>query len=93
MQKRGQVAVEFLTTYGWAIMIIVIVVAVLAGIGVFNQQSVKPTCTASYPINCVDVKVDKVGAVELTFSANDVESAELKTITLTSTLKIGRAHV
>jgi hypothetical protein len=88
MQKRGQVAVEFLTTYGWAIMIIVIVVAVLAGIGVFNQQSVKPTCTASYPINCVDVKVDKVGAVELTFSANDVESAELKTITLTSTLSV-----
>jgi len=89
MQKRGQTAVEFLTTYGWAIMIIVIVVAVLAGIGVFNQQNIKQSCIASYPINCVDVYVDKKGTVELTFSANDVESATLERVTLTSTVGVG----
>ena len=34
--KKGQAAMEYLMTYGWAILIIVVVVAVLYAMGVFK---------------------------------------------------------
>ena len=34
--KRGQAALEFLMTYGWAILIVVVVVAALFAMNVFN---------------------------------------------------------
>lgn len=34
--KRGQAALEFLMTYGWVILIVVIVLGVLAAFGVFD---------------------------------------------------------
>jgi hypothetical protein len=36
--NKGQAAMEFLMTYGWAILIVVIAVAALAAFGVFNPQ-------------------------------------------------------
>ena len=36
--RKGQAAMEFLMTYGWAILIVVIAVAALAAFGVFNPQ-------------------------------------------------------
>jgi len=37
MSRKGQSAIEYLTTYGWALLAIVIVGAVLSQMGVFNQ--------------------------------------------------------
>lgn len=37
--KRGQAAVEFLMTYGWAILAAVIAIGVLAYFGVFSPKS------------------------------------------------------
>ena len=39
MNKRGQAAMEFLMTYGWAILAAVIAIGVLAYFGVFNPGS------------------------------------------------------
>ena len=36
--KKGQVAIEFLMTYGWAILVAIIAIAVLAYYGVFNAS-------------------------------------------------------
>ena len=36
--RKGQAAMEFLMTYGWAILIVVIAVAALAAFGVFSPQ-------------------------------------------------------
>jgi hypothetical protein len=36
MNKRGQAAVEFLMTYGWAILVAIIAIGVLAYFGVFS---------------------------------------------------------
>jgi hypothetical protein len=36
--KRGQSALEYLVTYGWAILVIVIIAALLAYFGVFNPS-------------------------------------------------------
>ena len=43
--KKGQAATEFLMTYGWAILAIVIVAAVLWNMGIF-----KSSCTATAPV-------------------------------------------
>lgn len=46
--KKGQTAMEYLMTYGWAILIILIVGAVLAYYGVFNLGALTPKggCTS-----------------------------------------------
>ncbi len=42
MKKKAQAAMEYLMTYGWAILIIVVVIAALYAMGVFKQKSTVP---------------------------------------------------
>lgn len=44
MEKRAQSALEYLMTYGWALVVIVIVIAALFAFGIFNPPSAG-TCT------------------------------------------------
>jgi len=59
VSRKAQAAVEFLTTYGWAVLIIVVVLIALGWLGVFNvQQHVPDQCR--FPIgtvSCIDAKV------------------------------------
>ena len=58
MQKRGmrgQAATEFLMTYGWTVLIIMIVVALLFALGVFDIKTPN-TCYTPEPYRCLDVK-------------------------------------
>lgn len=49
--QRGQSAMEYLMTYGWAILVIVLVLAVLFYLGVFTPPT--PTiCSAPAPFHC-----------------------------------------
>jgi hypothetical protein len=51
--KRSQAAMEFLMTYGWAILAAVIVIAVLAYFGVFSPSTYVPnSCTLAAPFGC-----------------------------------------
>jgi uncharacterized protein (UPF0333 family) len=53
MARRGQAAMEFLMTYGWAILAAVIVIGVLASFGVFSPSRYVPTsCALSAPFGC-----------------------------------------
>lgn len=55
MQKKGQAAMEFLMTYGWAILAAVIAIGVLAYFGVFSpQRYVSELCILSAPFGCDD---------------------------------------
>ncbi len=57
--KKGQAAMEFLMTYGWAILAAVIVIGVLASFGVFSSKNVIPTtCTINAPFGCDKNQVD-----------------------------------
>ncbi|MCL5680348.1 MAG: hypothetical protein M1465_03355 [Candidatus Marsarchaeota archaeon] len=52
--KKAQSAMEYLMTYGWAILIIAIVLAALYSLGVFNPQFFAPkassgACSVSRP--------------------------------------------
>jgi len=51
--NRGQAAMEFLMTYGWAILAAVIVIGVLASFGVFSPSTYVPNrCVLSAPFGC-----------------------------------------
>ncbi|MCD4666841.1 hypothetical protein K8R47_03460 [archaeon] len=56
MLKRGQTAMEYLMTYGWAILIVLIALVALFYLGVFNP-STPNICTVGAPLNCNDVKL------------------------------------
>ncbi len=44
MKRKGQGALEYLMTYGWALLIVVVVGAALFAMGVFSPQT-RETCT------------------------------------------------
>lgn len=53
--KRGQAALEFLSTYGWAIMVVLLAIAALTYFGVFNFESFIPDqCLLSDGFECND---------------------------------------
>ncbi len=50
--RKGQAAMEFLMTYGWAILIAIIAIAALIAFGVFNPP-VQEVCTGSGGLGAV----------------------------------------
>jgi hypothetical protein len=60
--KRAQAAMEFLMTYGWAILVVLIVVGALAYFGVLNPQNLIPEkCVFPTMLTCTDYQVASVG--------------------------------
>ena len=58
MKKRGQAALEFLTTYGWAFLVILVMIAALAYFGVLSPQNIVPdSCQLTTGFDCVDFQV------------------------------------
>ncbi|MGC8851253.1 MAG: hypothetical protein ACP5O3_03450 [Candidatus Micrarchaeia archaeon] len=54
--RKGQSALEYLVTYGWAILVIVIIAAVLWYFGVFNPNkwTVDKQCGGFSGLQCID---------------------------------------
>jgi len=68
MQKRGQAAMEFLMTYGWAILAAVIAIGVLAYFGVFSPgKYVSGTSVVNPPfyVNAYNIKASSGVTLEL----------------------------
>ena len=76
--KRSQAAMEFLMTYGWAILVVLIVIGALAYFGILDPQSLLPErCTFQTGFNC----------------RNHIASASSDNITLEILNGIGRTIV
>ncbi|MBU4284228.1 MAG: hypothetical protein KKA61_02770 [Nanoarchaeota archaeon] len=57
--KKAQAAMEFLMTYGWAILVVLLAIAALAYFGVLNPGKYLPSsCTLGTGLSCTDFKVD-----------------------------------
>lgn len=57
--QKGQAAMEFLMTYGWAILVVLIAIGALAYFGVLNPGRYLPrTCTLMPGLDCAEFKVD-----------------------------------
>ena len=53
MFRKGQAALEFLMTYGWAILAAIVVIGVLAYFGVFSPSTYVPNqCVLAAPLGC-----------------------------------------
>lgn len=62
MFKKSQAAMEFLMTYGWAILVVLVAIGALAYFGVLSPDQFLPAkCTLPAGIACTDFKV-AVGA-------------------------------
>ncbi len=96
-ESRAQSAIEFLMTYGWAIVILLAVVVILFYLGVFNPKTVSPrVCVLPSGFACQDYKIegsDSVrGALTLvlvqnmghTISIDEIACSENDTPTYTS---------
>lgn len=58
LTKKGQAAMEFLMTYGWAILVVLVAIGALAYFGVLNPGRFLPSsCTIAPGISCDDFKV------------------------------------
>jgi len=60
MKKRSQAAMEFLMTYGWAILVVLVAIGALAYMGVTKTGRFLPEkCLIEPGIACTDFKVDE----------------------------------
>ncbi|MCX6748543.1 MAG: hypothetical protein NT076_02975 [Candidatus Pacearchaeota archaeon] len=83
MQKKGQAAMEFLMTYGWAILAAVIAIGALAYFGVFSPSKYVPNvCTLNTPFGCDEYKVSSTG-IELVIRNGAGDSVVISNITIT----------
>ena len=59
MKKRGQAAMEFLMTYGWALLVVLVAIGALAFFGVLDPGKFLPaSCTLFPGLGCNDFKID-----------------------------------
>jgi hypothetical protein len=57
--RKGQAALEFLMTYGWAILVVLAAIAALAYFGVLSPDRFLPSkCTIQGGFSCVEYKFD-----------------------------------
>ena len=74
-RKKAQSAMEYLMTYGWAILIVLIALAALFYLGVFSP-STPNVCTVSAPFTCTDIKAtDSSNALEIKLGASGLSEA------------------
>ncbi len=61
--KKGQAAMEFLMTYGWALLIVLVAIAVLAAFGVFSGgKRGYEVCLMGPGLSCKEFKVQKAAS-------------------------------
>ena len=83
MFRKAQAAMEFLMTYGWALLAVLIVIGALAYLGVLDPTILIPErCTIAAPLNCEDfvvtVDADRAhGDPDPTVTDDNVEGVEL----------------
>ncbi|MFT4309756.1 MAG: hypothetical protein ACMXYL_04675 [Candidatus Woesearchaeota archaeon] len=79
--RKGQAAMEFLMTYGWAILIVVIAIAALAAFGVFNRPVQEGCFMESATMACagpVPAITDNAGNVRLQLALRNGGAARIE---------------
>lgn len=72
MNRKGQAAMEFLMTYGWAILVVLAAIAALAYFGVLSPSKLLPERTTfSAPLPSIDnAVINADGTVQVAFRNN-----------------------
>ena len=81
INKKSQAALEFIMTYGWAILVVLVAIGALAYFGVLNPDRFLPSkCTLQAGIACIDHKAtsNSLTVVAQNSLGYDVTITELK---------------
>ena len=66
MYKKAQAAMEFLMTYGWAILVVLVAIGALAYFGVLNPSKFLPSsCVVTPGVSCDDHKINESGGAAI----------------------------
>ena len=83
--KKAQAAMEFLMTYGWAILVVLIVVGALAYFGVLNPSNLIPErCVFPTMLTCSDYVIT-TGEIGLKFINGAGQDMTIYTVNYTTT--------
>jgi hypothetical protein len=89
MMKKLQAAMEYLMTYGWAILIIALALGVLYSLGVLNPGRLKPVmCMLPAPFSCQIQSLNTAGKLTISLSQGSGQ-----TITLLGVACVDNQHV
>ena len=80
INKKGQAAMEFLMTYGWALLVVLIAIGALASFGVLNPSQFLPeVCTLPAGLMCTDhdVTTTTISIAVQNGMGNDIKNVEL----------------
>jgi hypothetical protein len=83
-KRKGQAAIEFLITYGWAIMAAIVTIGALSYFGIFNTQKyVNDACYFGDQFTCEDYIAFQNGTIGVALRNNfgvsvDINSTVLK---------------
>ncbi|MDD2655246.1 MAG: hypothetical protein PHQ80_01095 [Candidatus ainarchaeum sp.] len=92
--KKGQAAAEYLVTYGWALLLLVVVIAILLSTGIFNPSAfVGEECVMQPDIPCTAFQLYRSGSstVLLMSVQNRLGYAMLLDEVKVTTTDLGRA--
>lgn len=67
---RSQAAIDFITSYGFAILFITIAIYVVFQIGIINYRIVPEHCYSIPSINCVSYAINTTGGLTMVISQN-----------------------
>ena len=78
---KAQAALEFLTTYGWAFLVILIMIGTLAYFGILSPSGILPNrCTFGAEFQCIDYKLTS-NSLDLRIKNNVGEAITATSIT------------
>jgi len=93
MNKKGQAAMEFLMTYGWAILVVLAAIGALAYFGVLSPDRFLPEkCTMPSGIACLDFS-GSANSIDLSIqnaAGFDMESIQISLTDLNGTICTAR---
>lgn len=82
--RRAQAALEFLTTYGWAFIVILVMIGALAYFGVLSPSKVTPSrCIIEAGFTCKDFLITSA-AVNISIMNGKGEGLTLNSVNVTS---------
>jgi len=91
MNKRGQAAMEFLMTYGWALLIVLVAIAVLAAMGVFSGGGVAVAACILNPSASCEAVVRSNGYVGIQMTQGSGSNWDSFTLGLSQARVSGRS--
>lgn len=85
MHKKGQAAMEFLMTYGWAILAAIIAIGVLAYFGVFSPGKYTPSATVvQQPFYATGATASEANGISIELQNNGGQDVNITGVTVSS---------